>query len=69
MTDKKVNCDIQNIREQIGKVKEELNLANTPGQINQLRKRLFKLQLEQLWELDHMEWYVEIDGIGIYDKC
>lgn len=69
MSNKDVILDIQNISEQISKIKKELEQARDTGEINQLRKNLFKLQLQQLWELDKMEWYVEVDGMGIFDKC
>jgi predicted nucleic acid-binding Zn-ribbon protein len=69
MSNKDVILDIQNISEQISKIKKELEQAKDTGEVNQLRKDLLKLQLQQLWELDEMEWYVEIDGTGIFDKC
>ncbi|MGB4304079.1 MAG: hypothetical protein GX176_07670 [Syntrophomonadaceae bacterium] len=69
MSNKDEIADIQNLSEQISKIKKELEQARDTGEINQLRKNLLKLQLQQLWELDNMEWYVEIDGTGIFDKC
>jgi hypothetical protein len=39
-----------------------LEQAKDTGEVNQLRKDLLKLQLQQLWELDEMEWYVETNG-------
>ncbi|MFY9323826.1 MAG: hypothetical protein WAO72_06730 [Syntrophomonadaceae bacterium] len=69
MSNKDEIADIQNLSEQISKIKKELEQARDTGEINQLRKNLLKLQLQQLWELDKMEWYVEIDGTGIFDKC
>jgi uncharacterized protein YxjI len=69
MSNKDEIADIQNLSEQISKIKKELEQARDTGEINQLRKNLLKLQLQQLWELDEMEWYVEIDGTGIFDKC
>ena len=69
MSNKDEIADIQNLSEQISKIKKELEQARDTGEINQLRKDLLKLQLQQLWELDEMEWYVEIDGTGIFDKC
>lgn len=69
MSNKDEIADIQNLSEQISKIKKELEQARDTGEINQLRKNLLKLQLQQLWELDKMEWYVEVDGMGIFDKC
>jgi len=69
MSNKDEIADIQNLSEQINKIKKELEQARDAAEINRLRKNLFKLQLQQLWELDKMEWYVEVDGMGIFDKC
>lgn len=62
MSNKDEIADIQNLSEQINKIKKELEQARDAAEINRLRKNLFKLQLQQLWELDKMEWYVETNG-------
>ncbi|HQE24224.1 MAG TPA: hypothetical protein PLM20_10040 [Syntrophomonadaceae bacterium] len=50
------------LREQINNLILQLEQTHDPSERKRLRKNLRKLQLQQLWELDKMEWYVETNG-------
>ena len=69
MNQKEVNPDIQQIKGQINELKMELEQVRAPGEAKRLRQQLHKLQINQLLALDKMEWYVEMDGIGLFTKC
>jgi len=66
---KEPNLDIQQIKVQINQLKIELEQVKDPGEAKRLRRQLHKLQINQLLILDKMEWYVEMDGLGVFDKC
>ena len=68
MNQKEVNPDIQQIKGQINELKMELEQVRAPGEAKRLRQQLHKLQINQLLALDKMEWYVEMDGIGLFNK-
>jgi len=53
---------ISELREQINNLKRQLEETHDSAERKRLRKDLRKLQLQQLWELDKMEWYVETHG-------
>jgi hypothetical protein len=66
---KEPNLDIQQIKGQINELKMELEQVRAPGEAKRLRQQLHKLQINQLLALDKMEWYVEMDEMGLFDKC
>ena len=69
MNQREVNLDIQQIKAEINELKMELEQASDPAEAKRLRKQLYKLQINQLLALDKMEWYVEMDGLWVFDKC
>lgn len=69
MHQKEPNLDIQQIKAQINELRMELEQVKDPGEAKRLRRQLHKLQINQLLILDKMEWYVEMDGLGVFDKC
>lgn len=69
MNQKEIDLDPQQIKSQINELKMELEQARDPGEAKQLQKQLYKLQINQLLVLDKMEWYVEIDDTGLFNKC
>ncbi len=69
MNQKEVNPDIQQIKGRINVLKLELEQVKDPDEAQRLRQQLHKLQINQLLALDKMEWYLEMDGIGLFNKC
>ena len=51
------------------RAKMELEQVRASGEAKRLRQQLHKLQINQLLALDKMEWYVEMDEMGLFDKC
>lgn len=66
---KEIDLDPQQIKSQINELKMELEQVRAPGEAKRLRQQLHKLQINQLLALDKMEWYVEMDEMGLFDKC
>ena len=66
---KEPNLDLWGIRAQITELKAQLEQVKDPDEAQRLRQQLYKLQINQLLALDKMEWYVEMDGLGVFDKC
>jgi len=66
---KEIDLDPQQIKSQINELKMELEQVRDPDEAKRLRQQLHKLQINQLLALDKMEWYVEMDEMGLFDKC
>ncbi|HOQ09250.1 MAG TPA: hypothetical protein PLG09_03910 [Syntrophomonadaceae bacterium] len=56
------NLTLSELHEQIDNLIQQLEQVQEPSQRKQLRKTLRKLQHQLLWQLDKMEWYVEVNG-------
>ncbi|MDI9481033.1 MAG: hypothetical protein QM229_09540 [Bacillota bacterium] len=69
MNQKEIDLDPQQIKSQIKELKMELEQVRDPDEAKRLRQQLHKLQINQLLALDKMEWYVEMDEMGLFDKC
>lgn len=66
---REIDLDPQQIKSQITELKTQLEQVKDPGEAQRLRQQLHKLQINQLLALDKMEWYIELDGIGLFNKC
>jgi hypothetical protein len=69
MNPQEPNLDPQQIKAQINELRMELKQVRDPDEAKRLRKQLYKLQINQLLVLDKMEWYVEMDGEGLFERC
>ncbi len=69
MNQKEIDLDPQQIKAQINELRMELKQVRDPDEAKRLRQQLHKLQINQLLALDKMEWYVEMDEMGLFDKC